>query len=209
MSRYTELEKAALQRAKDEAADRHPGTLGAIVLVAKAIAADLMRARRRAAIARELRELDARTLSDIGVDPWRIDEVARRVAAEELAGLPTTVGVLRQLLRRPLAWLERRRAYHELMALDDRLLRDIGITRADIERVVYGTPAGDRVQAAAEDDDVIQVIRQWNRSRATARTLRALDDRTLDDIGFVRGDIDEVSEELASRSVHADRAHAA
>ena len=56
---------------------------------------------------------------------------------------------------------------------------------------------------------MVQLIRYWNRSRAAARTLRSLDDRTLDDIGFVRGDIDWVSEELASRSVHGGHAHAA
>ena len=40
-------------------------------------------------------------------------------------------------------------------------------------------------------------------------TLNALDDRTLDDIGFVRGDIEWVSDELASRSLHGGHAHAA
>jgi uncharacterized protein YjiS (DUF1127 family) len=35
--------------------------------------------------------------------------------------------------------LERRRAVHDLMQLDDYMLSDIGITRADIHRAVDGT----------------------------------------------------------------------
>jgi uncharacterized protein YjiS (DUF1127 family) len=35
--------------------------------------------------------------------------------------------------------LENRRAVHELMQLDDRMLSDIGITRADIPRAIDGT----------------------------------------------------------------------
>lgn len=36
------------------------------------------------------------------------------------------------------AWRERRRALRELAALDDRMLRDIGISRSEIESAVYG-----------------------------------------------------------------------
>lgn len=37
-----------------------------------------------------------------------------------------------------------RRAYSDLLALDDRLLRDIGLTRNDIHRVMDGHPRTDR-----------------------------------------------------------------
>jgi len=37
------------------------------------------------------------------------------------------------------AWRQRRRAVHALSRLDDRMLRDIGITRADIWAVADGT----------------------------------------------------------------------
>jgi uncharacterized protein YjiS (DUF1127 family) len=33
-------------------------------------------------------------------------------------------------------WRQRRRAHHELMALDDRLLADIGLRRTDVSAVV-------------------------------------------------------------------------
>ncbi len=35
-------------------------------------------------------------------------------------------------------WRRKRRAYSELMALDDRMLADIGIHRSEIMRVVWG-----------------------------------------------------------------------
>lgn len=46
------------------------------------------------------------------------------------------------------AWLrerQRRRAIHELQALSDRALADIGIDRSEIDSVVYG-PARDRAR---------------------------------------------------------------
>src|SRR5262249_26254125 len=78
MSRYTEFEKAAVQRAKDAAGSR-TSTLGLIALLRKTVVADLKRAARRAAIVRELGELDARTLADIGVDPSGIDALADQI----------------------------------------------------------------------------------------------------------------------------------
>jgi uncharacterized protein YjiS (DUF1127 family) len=209
MSRYTEFEKAAVQRAK-EAADGRLSTFGLIGLLRKTVVADVKGALRRAAIARELGELDVRTLADIGVDPHGIDVLAQQIVAAETPKLPTTLEVLREIfVERPRLWAERRRARDELMSLDERLLRDIGVNRGEIDQVIYGTAEAAPVVATGEPEDVVQIIRQWNRSRAAAKTLHALDDRTLDDIGFVRGDIDWVSNELASRSVHTTHAHAA
>jgi uncharacterized protein YjiS (DUF1127 family) len=47
------------------------------------------------------------------------------------AGVGGIVAALRQ-------WRERRRATHELQSLDDRLLKDIGITRGDVWAAVHG-----------------------------------------------------------------------
>jgi uncharacterized protein YjiS (DUF1127 family) len=208
MARYSEFEKAAVQRAKG-AVDGSLGTFGLLALLGNSVVAGAQRALRRAAIRRELGELDDRILADIGIDPWQVDDIAATIAVAEGAPVPSTKAVLGKLVSRPRRWAAKRRAYAELMELDDRMLRDIGISRSEVEQVVYGN--GQDAPAAADDEaeDIMQTIRQWNRSRAAAKTLNALDDRTLDDIGFVRGDIDWVSEELANRSVHHRQAQAA
>jgi uncharacterized protein YjiS (DUF1127 family) len=48
-------------------------------------------------------------------------------------GLLTSAGEWRSALA---AWRRKRRAEHELAQLDDRMLRDIGIDRSEIRRVV-------------------------------------------------------------------------
>ena len=53
------------------------------------------------------------------------------------------------------------------------------------------------------------MLRRWARSRAAAKELYNLDNRALNDIGMVRGDIDWVAEELAFRSLRpANKNHA-
>lgn len=42
------------------------------------------------------------------------------------------------------SWSEARRATRHLTGLDDRLLRDIGVSRSEINRMVYG-PRADRM----------------------------------------------------------------
>jgi uncharacterized protein YjiS (DUF1127 family) len=207
MSRYTESEIAALQRAK--AAAVRLSTFRLLGLLGKSLVADLQRAVRRAAVRRELEGLDQRTLEDIGVELWEIDGIAQAVAGASQDEVPTAAQLLGELLwRRPRAWSAKRRAVAELSALDDRLLRDIGIDRSEIESVVHGQRQSEP-EAAVAAEDIVDIIRQWNRSRATAKVLKSLDDRTLADIGFVRGDIEVVSAELANRSVHAAHAQAA
>ena len=46
------------------------------------------------------------------------------------------------------AWQRRRRAYDELMALDDRSLADIGIRRSEIPAIVEGFHERSRASAA-------------------------------------------------------------
>lgn len=60
-----------------------------------------------------------------------------RYAAPGIAAHPTkrTAGLVRRLANRVIAGRRRRRVIRELSALDDRLLRDIGITRWQIPQV--------------------------------------------------------------------------
>jgi uncharacterized protein YjiS (DUF1127 family) len=50
------------------------------------------------------------------------------------SALARAPGVISRATRTVLIWLERRRDREILAALDDRMLRDIGISRADVER---------------------------------------------------------------------------
>src|SRR5262245_28100538 len=198
MTRFTASEKVMLGRAMAPAAVTRtiaPATVGRAL---RDLAAALLRPVRRQAIADRLERLDDRMLQDIGVDRYEIGAIAESVTARNAPRVGVALGNLFAVLGRSLAvWTERRAALRELSALDDRMLKDIGITRADIPAVVAGMTAAGH----AESTDPLEAVRRWARSRAAAHDLNALDNRTLDDIGMVRGDIDWVAEELAIRSL--------
>ena len=192
MTRFTDFEKAMLDLAKmqEPAAKTRTVTLTDL---GTALVESLRRPWRRAQLAFELGRLDDRMLADIGMKRFEVESVADKASRDttpsfgELVGqYLSTVGKKRELRR-------------ELNALDDRMLADIGISRADIPDVVEAISAA---PASDEDEfDPIASLRVWNRSRDAARTLASMDDRQLNDMGFVRGDIDWVAEELAIRSL--------
>ena len=161
----------------------------------------LLRPFKRGKIARELRMLDERMLSDIGLSPSDID----RIAVESVGGKGEWIALsLVAYVGRKIAnWAHKRAAYRSLMALDDRMLADIGLTRSDISMVVdamrgpLGTPTVD----GNFGTEVIMPLKQWNLWRVAHKQLNTLDNRMLSDIGFVRGDIDRVADELAARTV--------
>jgi uncharacterized protein YjiS (DUF1127 family) len=161
----------------------------------------LLRPFRRGKIARELRMLDQRMLSDIGLSPSDID----RIAAESVGGKGEWIvlSLLAYLGRAIANWAQKRAAYRSLMALDDRMLADIGLARSDIPQLVsamrgpLATPAVD----GSFEAEVVMPLKQWNLWRVAHKQLNQLDNRMLSDIGFVRGDIDWVADELAARAV--------
>ncbi len=65
-----------------------------------------------------------------------------------------------------------------------------------------------RAHRAPKQDEAgfhaVRQLRVYNRSRAAVKELAAYDDRMLDDMGFVRGDIQWVAKKLANRSVVAN-----
>jgi len=71
------------------------------------------------------------SLKDIEFDPCAEDGIGAFVAP---APRFTVTGVLRRLGTRVVAWQERARMRRGLAAMDDRLLRDIGLTRAQAHR---------------------------------------------------------------------------
>ncbi len=96
------------------------------------------RERREKAVAlRELRELDSRTLADIGVPRGDLRELvygARR-AGPILRGQMLVDFIESKVLRPYRAWRLTARTRNELLALDDAALRDIGIERGQIDGI--------------------------------------------------------------------------
>jgi uncharacterized protein YjiS (DUF1127 family) len=199
MTRLSDNEKVMLAQAKSQAVVTRNTNIDSISGAFKAIATAAVRPIRRALVARQLQKLDDRLLADIGLQRWQIEIVADNAVGGPRLSFPAAVAQLVTLLvKRVRLWREKRIAYRELMALDERMLRDIGLSRGDIPAVIAGFNQKP-VEAAA---DPLDALRRWNRSRSAAKTLNGLDSRMLNDMGFVRGDIDWVAEELAVRSLN-------
>jgi uncharacterized protein YjiS (DUF1127 family) len=162
---------------------------------------------RRNAVARELMGLSPRMLDDLGMVRADIASTAKLTADRAYPVNGSVLGDLRNLVDgtvvRPVAdFFARREVEASLRSLDDRMLADVGLTRADIPAVVRDTH---RAPKQAETGlDTVDQIRVYNRTRIAAKQLGAYDNRMLDDMGFVRGDIQWVAKKLATRSVAAN-----
>lgn len=197
MTRFTEKEKVELNRAMSPVAtvrteDFTPATSKGSLL---------QRWLQRAAVVRELSDLDNRMLDDIGVARWQIEEIADSAVGGER---PSLLAAVATAVAGPVVrWYRRNQVEKQLSQLDDRMLADIGVNRGDIPHLVGNWDGKVTDETAAADEDefaLVRGFRQWSRSRATAKALHSLDNHTLQDIGLVRGDIDWVAEELASRA---------
>ncbi len=197
-------EKVALNRANAaDVATRETG-FAALGLFAKRVVNSVRRTFERAAIARELAALDDRELSDIGLGRGDIARVAEAsVTQDGEPGIGAAFGeLLHDLVVAPVVlWNKRRAAFGALNALDDRMLSDIGVARAEIASVVKGMHKS--VSYPAVSLDVVAPIAAWNRARQTANQLYRLEDRMLQDIGVVRGDIEWLASEVAHKAVSA------
>ena len=198
MTRFTDKEKVMVGRARTQATIATQTDIDTVAGAVGVLFDLVSRPFRQGAIARNLRQLDDRMLADIGLRRWNIDEVAKSA----VAGRKTTFGAafiaLFGAIGRAIAiWRRRRIAYRELMALDDRMLQDVGLSRGNIPAVIA---AIGRVEADA-DFTSIDALRAWNRGRDVLKTLGALDNHMLDDLGMVRGDIEIVAEAMALRSL--------
>jgi uncharacterized protein YjiS (DUF1127 family) len=157
---------------------------------------------RRAALRRELMSLDDRLLADIGLTRGDVEAAAARAALEpQPCGMSGSFGpadLLRRIAERIGESFRRRAAAAELMALDDRLLADIGLSRSDIPAAVGTARLG---WLKDEIDSLVRPFRLWQRSLDASRALNTLDDRALLDAGMLRAEIGWVAAELAERSL--------
>jgi uncharacterized protein YjiS (DUF1127 family) len=163
---------------------------------------------KRAAVERELYRLDGRMLADLGLTREDIPVVAAQAVA--VPGQGTLFAefsrlIVNLIVRPVVEWNRRREVYDTLMAMDERMLSDIGMTR--YEAAEYVRRLGRDIQEplpetlAAMEQDITAPLRAWNRARATERQLSELSDRQLLDIGVVRGDITELAQEVARKTV--------
>jgi uncharacterized protein YjiS (DUF1127 family) len=129
-----------------------------------------------------------------------------RLAAERETGPRAGAGFLAEQVINPiLRALRRRSTIAELSRLDDRMLQDIGLTRGSLETVAdemlgYGQDRGSA--GTRHEGGLMAALRRWRRRQATIRRLAALDDRILQDIGILRGDIAHI----VDRAIQAEEA---
>ena len=164
---------------------------------------------------RDLEGLDDRLLADIGLTRGQIPAAAAMASGTASDALVPGDS----LLIRFLDWIARARArgrtIRELRRLPDNILEDIGIRRWEIEDVVDGmmAPRGRETQPAQAEmspvhelllrlEAAILPLRRWQISRLAAGEMARLNQKTLSDIGYVKGDVDWVPEVMADRRLH-------
>ena len=201
MYRTTVNEKVVLGRANMPEATTPKTGFGALTVFAKHVINSVRHAVEFSAIARELSALTDRELADIGISRGDIPAVAERSVTVPTGPSPLSAfgKMLHDLVIAPVVvWNKRRIAFASLNGLDNRMLSDIGISRAEISDVVKGMHKS--VSYPALSLDLVAPIAAWNRARQTANQLYKLEDRMLADIGVVRGEIDWLASEVAHKA---------
>jgi uncharacterized protein YjiS (DUF1127 family) len=201
MYRTNANEKVVLSRATTPEATTRKTGFGALTVFAKQVANSVRATLERTSVGRQLSALSDRELADIGLHRGDIPAVVDATAPQ--IGVVAAFGrMLHDLLVAPsVLWNKRRVAHSALNALDNRMLADIGLARAEIGDVVKGLHRS--VAYPAVSLDVVAPIAAWNRARETANQLHGLEDRMLLDIGVVRGDIEWIASEVAQKAVAA------
>jgi uncharacterized protein YjiS (DUF1127 family) len=111
--------------------------------------------------------------------------IASHITISRPAGYPS----LADVLLRP---FKRAQIVRELQALDERMLRDIGVTKADIDTVASKSVGGDEWVVVSLAKLLGRKLAAWSSRRDAYRRLMALDDRMLADIGLNRTEIPAV-----------------
>ncbi len=105
-------------------------------------------------------------------------------------GFRQLVEGLKGLARLGRRWHARRAAYAQLMAMDQRQLDDIGLTRSRIHDAVYGRQVANGEALARGLMALGRRLAEWRRRQVARHELLGLDDRMLSDIGLHRSDIE-------------------
>ena len=199
MSRLTEREIEEIRRVQRAQPDQVREEVSEVRLAAATharqrqpevgLAATIWRALEKRRAAKQLHGLSDHMLRDVGIERGHIDLVLDELSRAS-APRPTPVQGPLQALGR---WLRSRRATAELSRLDDRLLRDIGVSRGEIpalvKRMETTGPAGPG--------------RPANLSPQAADQIARLDAAALARLGFVKTAIDGLTDVTAARKVAA------
>ena len=102
---------------------------------------------------------------------------------------PASHPSLANILLRP---FRRAQIARELQSLDERMLRDIGVTKSEIDRVAAESVGGEEWVVVALAKHLGRKLAAWSSRRDAYRRLTALDDRMLADIGLSRAEIPAV-----------------
>lgn len=209
MNRIVSNEKVVSTVMSRVAPSRETG-LSALKRFGQATVTAARRAYVRNRLENELFGLDDRSLADIGVSRGMIPAVAlEAIPAGDTGSFFAEFSrfVVNGMLRPAIDWNRRRKARATLLALDDRMLADIGLARHEIDahvaRLSGAINGAVPVTVAAMERDVTAPLRAWSAARATVKELSRLTDRQLMDIGVIRGDIVELADNLAETGLAA------
>jgi uncharacterized protein YjiS (DUF1127 family) len=111
--------------------------------------------------------------------------IASNITISSPAGYPSVT----EILLRP---FKRMQVVRELQALDERTLRDIGVSKSEIDRVAAESAGGDEWVVISLAKLIGRKLAAWSSRRDAYRRLMSLDDRMLADIGISRAEIPEV-----------------
>jgi uncharacterized protein YjiS (DUF1127 family) len=186
------------------------GLFGALGALFQRIEVSLEKSR----VLAELERLDDRMLADIGLERG---DLRAKVENAPVKTKPSLMGRMARALSRVRT---KQATIRQLRALPDAVLRDIRIERGQIEDVVTATLTAKEAEQVTPftreprpslAEMLVLPLRQWDISRRAASQMVRIDPDLLQDIGYVKGDIDWVPEVMAERrlkTANVNRRHA-
>lgn len=133
------------------------------------------------------------TRNDVPSDKDLVLLAAKSRAARDQYVASAIGGAIKALATMVLDWHQKRVSRKALAGLDARLLRDIGLDSADVQRAIYGAGPGRLTNAVKA---VGGYFGKWNQARLTRSALLSLNDAMLSDIGMTRYDVDMLAQDI-------------